>query len=144
MQECQVNFLPNFKFPCFDPNEKWSLWQCQDLKPGPLGHEPSALTTRPRLLAYQQYFNLYFSVNQIHIQFKVLFTNFELLWVQLNIELQKDIFSNTYDSNELINSNIKKWVYRLFLSLCPFLSLSLSISLYLSLSHFLSLSLSLN
>ena len=30
---------------------KWSLWWSQDLNPGPLGHESSALTTRPRLLA---------------------------------------------------------------------------------------------
>ena len=33
-------------------HEKWSLWRCQDLNSGPLGHESSALTTRPRLLAF--------------------------------------------------------------------------------------------
>ena len=33
-------------------HEKWSFWRCQDLIPGPLGHESSALTTRPRRLAF--------------------------------------------------------------------------------------------
>jgi hypothetical protein len=40
--------------PSFDPNE-WCLkngLHCVDLNPGPLGLECSALTTRPRLLAY--------------------------------------------------------------------------------------------
>jgi hypothetical protein len=40
--------------PSFDPNE-WCLkngLRSGGLNPGPLGHESSALTTRPRLLAY--------------------------------------------------------------------------------------------
>ena len=45
MQKCQVNFLSNFKFPCFDQSE-WCM------KNGLLcGHESSALTTRSRRLA---------------------------------------------------------------------------------------------
>ena len=32
-------------------HEKRSFWWCQDLNSGPLGHESSALTTRPRRLA---------------------------------------------------------------------------------------------
>jgi hypothetical protein len=46
--ECSTNFVPNF-----DPNE-WCLkngLRSGCLNPGPLGHESSALTTRPRLLA---------------------------------------------------------------------------------------------
>ncbi len=52
MQQCQVNF--HFIFaPSFDPNE-WCLkngLHSGGLNPAPLGHESSALTTRPRLLA---------------------------------------------------------------------------------------------
>ena len=53
MQQCQVIFLSNFKFPCFDSSE-WCMkngllsW---DSNPRPLGHVSSALTTWPRRLA---------------------------------------------------------------------------------------------
>ncbi len=46
--------------PSFDPNE-WCLkngLHSGDLIPGPLGHESSALTTRPRLLASNRFFNV--------------------------------------------------------------------------------------
>jgi hypothetical protein len=49
--------------PSFDPNE-WCLkngLHSRGLSPGLLGHESSALTTRPRLLAKNE-INLYFAV----------------------------------------------------------------------------------
>ena len=49
MQQCQVNFQP-----IFAPNE-WCLKNgllSGGLNPRPLSHESSALTTRPRLLAF--------------------------------------------------------------------------------------------
>ena len=52
MQQCQVNFHLIFA-PGFDPDE-WCLKNgllSGGLNPGPLSHEPSAFTTRPRLLA---------------------------------------------------------------------------------------------
>ncbi len=52
MQQCQVRVFHNF-VPSFDPNE-WCLnngLHSGGLNPGPLCHESSALTTRPRLLA---------------------------------------------------------------------------------------------
>jgi hypothetical protein len=52
MQQCQVNFHLIFA-PGFDPDE-WCLKNgllSGGLNPRPLSHEPSALTTRPRLLA---------------------------------------------------------------------------------------------
>jgi hypothetical protein len=53
MQQCQVRVFPQIFVPSFDPNE-WCLkngLRSGGLNPGPLGHESSALTTRPRLLA---------------------------------------------------------------------------------------------
>jgi hypothetical protein len=53
MQQCQVRVFHNF-VPNFDPNE-WCLkngLHSGGLNPGPLGHESSALTTRPWLLAF--------------------------------------------------------------------------------------------
>ncbi len=53
MQQCQVRVFHNFLFQAFDPN-KWCLKNgihSGVLNPGPLTHESSALTTRPRLLA---------------------------------------------------------------------------------------------
>jgi hypothetical protein len=50
--------------PSFDPNE-WCLkngLHSGGLNPGPLGHESSALTTRPRLLTYNQSENLVFFI----------------------------------------------------------------------------------
>jgi hypothetical protein len=52
MQQCQDRVFPQFVVPSFDPNE-WCLkngLHSGGLNPGPLGHESSALTTRPRLL----------------------------------------------------------------------------------------------
>jgi len=49
--------FPQIFVPSFDPNE-WCLkngLHSGGLNPGPLGHESSALTTRPRLLALIQY-----------------------------------------------------------------------------------------
>jgi hypothetical protein len=54
MKQCQVRVFHNF-VPSFGPNE-WCLKNSLHsgvLNPGPLGHESSALTTRPRLLANQ-------------------------------------------------------------------------------------------
>jgi hypothetical protein len=51
MQQCQVKVYTIF-VPSFDPNElglKNGL-QSGGLNPGTLGHESSALTTRPRLI----------------------------------------------------------------------------------------------
>ena len=56
MQQCQVRVFPQFFVPSFDPNE-WCLkngLHSGGLNPGPLGREYSALTTRPRLLAFQR------------------------------------------------------------------------------------------
>jgi hypothetical protein len=53
MQQCQVRVFPQIFVSSFDPNE-WCLkngLHSGGLNPGPLGHESSALTTRPRLLA---------------------------------------------------------------------------------------------
>jgi hypothetical protein len=53
MQQCQVNISTLFLLQAFDPNE-WCLKNgllSGGLNPGPLGHESSALTTRPRLLS---------------------------------------------------------------------------------------------
>jgi hypothetical protein len=54
MQQCQVNISTLFLLQAFfDPNE-WCLKNgllSGGLNPGLLGHESSALTTRPRLLA---------------------------------------------------------------------------------------------
>ncbi len=52
MQQCQVIISTQFLLQAFDPNE-WCLKNgllSGGLNPGPLGHESSALTTRPRLL----------------------------------------------------------------------------------------------
>jgi hypothetical protein len=48
MQQCQVRVFHNV-VPSFDPNE-WCMkngLHSGGLSPGPLGHESSALTTRP-------------------------------------------------------------------------------------------------
>jgi hypothetical protein len=53
MQQCQVRVFHNF-CSSYDPNE-WCLkngLNSGGLSPGHLGHESSALTTRPRLLAW--------------------------------------------------------------------------------------------
>jgi hypothetical protein len=60
MQQCQVRVFHKYFFKAFDPNE-WCLkngLHSWGLNPGPLGHESSALTTRPRLLAYFSYIYL--------------------------------------------------------------------------------------
>jgi hypothetical protein len=47
--------MPGLEFSSFDPNE-WCLkngLHSGGLNPGPLGHESSALTTRPRLLTFE-------------------------------------------------------------------------------------------
>ncbi len=63
--------MPGYSFstifvPSFDPNE-WCLkngLHSGGLNPGPLGHESSALTTRPRLLAcFKLYLFYLFSLN---------------------------------------------------------------------------------
>ena len=49
MQQCQVRVFPQFFVPSFDSSE-WCLkngLHSGGLNPGPLGHESSALTTRP-------------------------------------------------------------------------------------------------
>jgi hypothetical protein len=53
MQQCQVRVFSTIFVPCFDPNE-WCLkngLRSGGFNPGPLGHESSAVTTKPRLLA---------------------------------------------------------------------------------------------
>ena len=67
MQQCQVNFLSNYRFPCFDPSE-WCIKNgllSGDLNPRPFSHESSALTTRPRHLAYFFTLNIVFFKNII-------------------------------------------------------------------------------
>jgi hypothetical protein len=52
MQQCQVSVFSTIFGPSFDPNE-WCLkngLHSGGLNPGPLGHESSALTTRPVVL----------------------------------------------------------------------------------------------
>ena len=56
MQQCQVGWkiILNILLQAFDPNE-WCLKNSLlsgGLNPGPLSPESSALTTRPRLLAF--------------------------------------------------------------------------------------------
>jgi hypothetical protein len=59
MQQCQVRVFPQFLFQALIPNE-WCLkngLHGGGLNPGPLGHESSALTTRPRLLTFSRNFD---------------------------------------------------------------------------------------
>ena len=67
MQQCQVNFHLIFA-PGFDPNE-WCLKNgllSGGLNPRPLSHESSALTTRPRLLAFPSQILLNRVVPSVH------------------------------------------------------------------------------
>ncbi len=55
--------------PSFDPNE-WCLKNglySGGLNPGPLGHESSALTTRPRLLAFTYHNTAYYRCTSFQI-----------------------------------------------------------------------------
>jgi hypothetical protein len=67
--------------PSFDPNE-WCLKNgllCGGLNPGPLGHESSALTTRPRLLRiFYIYFSFHYEVffNFLFLTKKNIFVHF--------------------------------------------------------------------
>ena len=76
--------LCNSLHHCLHP----SSIQCRGLNPRPLGHEPSALTTRPLLLAYQ--------VNVLYIRVIIYLTSL--------IQFNRLIFSNNF----LPSSWIKK------------------------------------
>ncbi len=67
--------FPTIFVPSFDPNE-WCLkngLHSGGLNPGPLGHESSALTTRPRLLTYDWSLFNYLEKNNLSVQRNFLF-----------------------------------------------------------------------
>jgi hypothetical protein len=94
--------------PSFDPNE-WCLQNVlrnEFLNPGPLGHESSALTTRPWLLATKimRNFNLLiFQVNINHEKFQLTHLTKNMEQSQTELLQQKHQFS--VHGNEMKNQN---------------------------------------
>ena len=94
--------------PSFDPNE-WCLQNVlrnEFLNPGPLGHESSALTTRPRLLATKIMRNFNLLIFQVSINHE----KFQLTHLSKNMEQIKPNYCNRNTNFQFM---VMKWKTRM-------------------------------